>query len=293
MGISLHGSLASLTAGKRQAERVLAQGVLHDTGRTVGGTDNVNGQLNVVRAQLGAEGVDAITKSVRAQGVQEYVAPRIGELFGIGHLFPATVLRNDAAIIAFVPGTTAKGAGVTSVATLDAALGAMYLRMGATRLEAGASATRDRQLLGTFDYALANDDRHPANLMVARSQVSAVDQGSIGNGEMPDALVPRLGKWYQGGEVDGRVRLDAAALEVVRSIEPQALLRELDGLAAARTGLARTDALLDGVASDTYRERVLQRLRHVQENGSYEWRSSIDTPSPEPRILEQRPAPLE
>lgn len=265
----------------------LARAPLRDTGRTVGGGDNVNGALRVLET-VGEPSYGIIAKPAAAGAVQEVVAARIGARLGIDHLLPVAVLRDDTALLQLIDGAPAGSLGVRSSAALDTALAGRWVQAGAGPAQAQRAAQRDRELLSTFDHLLSNDDRHPANLMLGHRAVGAIDQGSIGNGEMPDALVPRLAPWFvaDATTVGGHVQLGADALAAVRALDPAGVAGELRALRDAAGMPNLHNPLLDGVASSAFADRVLQRLDHVQRTGGFDWVSAHHVAPPEPRILE-------
>ncbi|MCW2949250.1 MAG: hypothetical protein JWN41_263, partial [Thermoleophilia bacterium] len=211
--------------------RELERAPLRDTGRVVGGADNVNGALHVLEADTPMGPIAVVSKPMHAQALQEFVVSRSAARFGLAHLSPAIAMHGDDALIEFVTGTLAGEygtRGIRDIRALDAAIAVTHLDSSPTMAAAMVRGRRDRELLGALDFAKANDDRHPHAVMVEPKRVTAFDGGSVGNGEMPDPLTPRLGPWFQAGGPDsGVVHLHDEAMEVIASIRDEDLVSDL------------------------------------------------------------------
>ena len=274
-----------------RVERVLTHGTLDAEHARVLANDGFNGDLRLDRFVLAGQGAaDAVMKLPHQQAAQEAFQYGLAREIGAAHLFAPVALRGDhSAATAFVAGTEFGKAGVTDVATLEAAL-----RRGAAA-RSGAlegaqlvqhTARVERQLIQYLDYLTANDDRHNRNGMVANDAatgVQMIDHGAAGVGDLaPGRRRPFLRVDYQGdvGRT-GRWRgfektvLEPDALAAIRQLDSGTIRQihaETVGAAPRPVGGGAFTALTHRYTSSSrYLENVLRRHEFAKTHGFFEY----------------------
>lgn len=271
-------------------EHVLRSGPIDVSARTpVGG--GINGMLFRVGIAddtvAGAPKLQAVEKSASAQAAQEELGWKLARTLGIDHIVPPVARRADGvARIEFRSGDSLSKAGIQTTQDLDEALTASYLDDAALALsptEAAQAARIDRQLLQTFDYLLANNDRHLGNALydAARGQLSFIDSGHAGRGAVRNigtALEPSL-RGFQAGTHGGRVQLDPAVVEYLRARVTPDDLRAVHASVFEQSGIAGPQfgsigaKFIDEVRSPMFREDMVRRLQQVLDTGGYTHRA--------------------
>ncbi len=272
-------------------EQVLAHGVRDDEHARVLANDGFNGDLRLDRFVLAGHGsADAVMKLPHQQAAQEAFEYGLSREIGAAHLFAPVALRGDhSAATAFVAGTEFGKAGVTDVATLEAALRrGVAARSGAME---GAqfvqhTARVERQLLQYLDWLVANDDRHNRNGVVANDAatgVQMIDHGAAGVGDLaPGRVRPFLRVDYQGdvgrtGRWRGleRTVLEPDALAAIRQLDSDTIRRihaETVGVVPKPVGGGAFTSLTHRYTSSArYLENVLRRHEFATTRGYIEY----------------------
>lgn len=285
------GESRSQLQERLRVERVLAHGALDEEHARVLANDGFNGDLRLDRFVLAGQGAaDAVMKLPNQQAAQEAFEYGLAREVGAAHLFAPVALRADhSAATAFVQGTEFRKAGVTDVASLEAALrrGAAA-RSGA--LEGAAlvqhTARVERQVLQYLDWLVANDDRHNRNGIVANDAatgVQMIDHGAAGVGDLaPGRVRPFLRVDYQGdvgrtGRWRGleRTVLEPDALTAIRQLDATAIRRihaETVGAVPKPVGGGAFTALTHRYTSSSrYLEHVLRRHEFATTHGFFEY----------------------
>lgn len=287
----LIGETQSQLQKRLRIEQVLTHGVRDDEHARILANDGFNGDLRLDRFVLSGQGTaDAVMKLPHQQAAQEAFAYGIARKIGSAHLFAPVALRADhSAATAFVAGTEFGKAGVTDVATLEAAL-----RRGAAARSGAAEGTAlvqhtarvERQLLQYVDWLVANDDRHVRNGLVANDAVSGVqmiDHGAAGVGDLaPGRVRPFLRVDFQG-DVGARGRwrglertvLEPDTLTAIRQLDANAIRRihaETVGAVPKPVGGGAFTALTHRyTSSDRYLANVLKRHEFATTRGYIEY----------------------
>jgi hypothetical protein len=276
---------------RTRVERVLAHGVLDEEHARVLANDGFNGDLRLDRFVLAGQGAaDAVMKLPHQQAAQEAFEYGLSREIGAAHLFAPVALRADhSAATAFIAGTEFGKAGVTNVATLEAALrrGAAA-RSGAVEGAALVQHTArvERQLLQYLDWLVANDDRHVRNGMVANDAatgVQMIDHGAAGVGDLaPGRVRPFLRVDFQGdvgrtGRWRGleRTVLEPDALTAIRQLDADTIRRvhaETVGAVPKPVGGGPFTSLTHRYTSSArYLENVLRRHEFATTRGFFEY----------------------
>lgn len=266
-------------------EQVLRTGAIDRTNAVPVGA-GINGELHRVQITSadGARSVWAVEKPAAGQAAQEEFAWKLARAMGIDHYVPAVARRADGmARIQFREGTNLSVNRITDAATLEHALADSYLRdttLKLTSQEAAQAARIDRQLLQTFDYLLANNDRHLGNALydAKTGALSLIDHGHSGRGALSmnrgTQLEPSL-RALQVAPGGGVNQLDPAVVQYLRQRLDDSTIRSLhDGVYEA-ADIARPPAGTIGASFEhAVRGReavdgITARLRSVQSSGEY------------------------
>jgi hypothetical protein len=263
------------------------------TGTVVPGSERllkdkgVHGALERVTLEYVDGGItkqmDAVRRPPSKDAIQEEFVSKFAHALGIDYLFAKGAVRPDGfAYVEFVPGEQARRVGVDAVEDLDRVLTGWYLEnhpeLGAEL--AARHAVRDRQLLQFTDYTVAMLDRHKRNVMVdvAHHGVRYIDNGSMGRGELANALEPLMISFYQSGRAGGSsVVLDPGTLEVIRERLTPDVLAELHGVLARSPQGSLPTLSLSGrfdLAGPGFLERMQARVDHVLATGAFEYHRS-------------------
>ena len=256
---------------------------LVDAARTqlIGYDESFNGLLQKVwlhdAADATAEPLAAIVKPAHAQAAEEELGWRLANALDMQDLVPAVARRADgAAYIEFRDGVHLEDAGITNARALERAI-------GPTRA----------QLVGVFDYLLANIDRHLRNGLydAARGQLSLIDHGHAGQGALAwnggSVLEPALGQQLLERASGRRVDLDPAVVEHVRERLDDAAIHAIHetvyGAIAPHAAEAATVAApgrpaLPRLTPQASADGMAARLAHLLETGGFRYQSTAPLP---------------
>lgn len=227
-------------------------------------------------ATPGAE-LTAVVKKAGSQTAQEQFGFDLARILGIDDQVAAVVRRsNGDAYVEYVDGSELGAVGIRGVEKLREMQAQRYNEMGIEARDAAGLAQADTELVGVFDYLLANSDRNMRNAMVTHGgDLKLIDHGfaGIGAADATHQRIPRILATYQpvkhtqrhpaGFEVHD-VELSQATHGLVRRIDPgdvtSAHARLIDSIPANRERVVRDPAFLDG---------VLERLDQLQQRGTY------------------------
>jgi hypothetical protein len=287
------------TAATAEIERLMSRSTINQASQqAIGAPSTHHGQLYSYALESAASAtvyVDrVVVKSSAQQAVQERFGFQIAKLLGIDHLFPVTILDSAGnARIQALPGTPQLSDLTGEGAKLFERLRTEWHQANQPTLstdEARAAARMERQLLGVFDYILANADRHKGNVLIDEqgSTGAFIDSGLVGVGERGagNYLLPALHGLFQGAAATksssprARVNLDLTTTEYLRRrLDPEALRqlwisasREAKDVAAASPApLSELDqAALGGFTNPELGHGMQARLTHLLSHGWYE-----------------------
>ena len=269
-------------------ENLLANGRIKPGSEQLLSDKGVNGQLKsmLIESRDGTQSVRAIERLPKAESLQEDFAWQVARRLGIDYLFPGVAQRAGAPpgtmMIEMVPGKQLKKLGIENSAQLEKVVHSFYAKNHPELGKAGiAKAARiDVQLLQSFDYILANYDRHTANAMadLATGQAHFIDNGLVAAAEDPlNPLKPTLQHGLQAGlGKKGKVKLDPETVEVLRQrLTPDDLTSIHSRLDPAVDGVPALDRVFLGVArSDFYRDNMVMRRNSLISNAGYSYDSN-------------------
>ncbi|MCW2959862.1 MAG: hypothetical protein JWM90_249 [Thermoleophilia bacterium] len=172
------------------------------SGSSVSG--GVNGTLDTVTLVNRHTGdrTKAVLKPITKGGAQELFGFEVARAMKIEHLVPAVGRRNDGtAAMEFRPGKLFSRAGIQDSSSLEDAFRQAHAvrEPDATASVVARRAHVDRQLVQTFDYLIANGDRHSQNALfdATRGIVSLIDNGLLDRMD-PEDGVPEVNMDFQG-----------------------------------------------------------------------------------------------
>lgn len=281
-----------------EVEQTLRAGTVHTATKTRVGS-GMNGTLyryDVERADaasVAARHEVAVEKPAAAQAAQEEFAWQLARELGIDHLVAAVARRSDtgSAFIRFADGSRLSDAGIADVTSLEQALTASYLAdasLGLTRSEAAQAGRIDRQLLQTYDYLLANNDRHAANGAIADAaagRITMFDQSSLGQGAVgrgATALRPSL-RMYQAGENGGEIALDDAVVGYLRRRLRPERITELHRSVLRESPVpgpppgSEAERTLGYASSPEFERGMRDRLDQVLTHGRYSYVADLES----------------
>lgn len=280
-------------------ERHLSSATINAASREpIGDPSFHHGQLFSYELESGHSTASAasrvVVKTAAQQAVQERFGFQVAKLLGIDHLFPVIVLDKwgNARIQALGGTHMEKDVTGEGARAFEAARTAWHIRNNEviTPDQARAAARMERQLLGVFDYIMANADRHRGNVLLdhASGEGAFIDSGLLGSGErgIEHILSPNLYGTFQGVSATqssspwARVNLDPPTLEYLkRRVQPEQLITLWNQAAAD----AREVAVSSSSASRGLDELALRdftspnlgvgigaRIDHLVSNGWYE-----------------------
>ena len=262
------------------------------TDRLGSARDNFNGSIATgsIRDRLArSKPLDVVIKPMQAQAAQEEFGWKLARAMGIGAYVPAVARRaHGEAVLQRVPGVSLHQAGIGDDARLEQALVAAHRTSTPTlSLSQAAQAGRiDLQLLSTFDYLLANIDRHANNgLWDAAAGVAFIDSGHTGLGASARYGGSQLQPVLKGNLLPiprssnqqelATVWLDPATVALLRTRLDSARLLDLHASVFASDAAPVPTvgdpvyAMLQHAASAEFRDGLAMRLEHVLEHRSF------------------------
>ncbi|MCW2959861.1 MAG: hypothetical protein JWM90_248 [Thermoleophilia bacterium] len=246
----------------------------------------VNGKLDtvtLVNRHTGAR-TKAVLKPISGGGAQELFGYEVARAMKVEHLVPAVGRRADGtAAMEFRPGRLFDQAGIRSSRSLeDAFQEAHSIRdAGAADAVIARRAHVDRQLVQTFDYLIANGDRHGHNALydAKRGIVSLIDNGLLDRYDPKDG-VPKVRMDFQGGAeavraADGvtTMQLDDEVVSILQRTDRTHLKRAFGQMLRDQSGAPSVGSYARATKPE-FLEQMLGRLDDAIKHGAIRVRGS-------------------
>ncbi|MCW2959860.1 MAG: hypothetical protein JWM90_247 [Thermoleophilia bacterium] len=242
-----------------------------------GGVNGALDTVNIVNRHTGAH-TKAVLKPISGGGAQELFGYEVARAMKIEHLVPAVGRRSDGtAAMEFRSGKLFSQTGIHDSRSLEDAFQKSHAIRDPEAAEAviARRAHVDRQLVQTFDYLIANGDRHGNNALFdsKRGIVSLIDNGLMDRYD-PKSGAPQVRMDFQGGvtaEIGAdfvtTMKLDEEVVSILQHTDRTHLKRAFGQMLRDQSG-AKSVGSYARASKPEFLEQIMGRLDDALKHGS-------------------------